>query len=238
MGHGCRICQSVAVGTAVGVAVGSGSSHPAVVNVRKANSPPNHTEGRPTNFCVNSHPSRTATPSRRHPQGVHSRPDYLDHPYQVGSTIHTILSFDPGAPPNCFGRRLRSSSVRQPPFLAQIDPRQPQLIIGTLCAQELPDGSGQLQRHEAIERAISGVPGIEAIAIAIASNRASIAFLMQSILISLNNCFGRRLRSSSGTSLAQIAAPAAAHHRYIVRPGTPGRVWATSTSRSNRAGDL
>ena len=155
MGHGCRICQSVAVGTAVGVAVGSGSSHPAVVNVRKANSPPNHTEGRPTNFCVNSHPSRTATPSRRHPQGVHSRPDYLDHPYQVGSTIHTILSFDPGAPPNCFGRRLRSSSVRQPPFLAQIDPRQPQLIIGTLCAQELPDGSGQLQRHEAIERAIS-----------------------------------------------------------------------------------
>ena len=138
MGHGCRICQSVAVGTAVGVAVGSGSSHPAVVNVRKANSPPNHTEGRPTNFCVNSHPSRTATPSRRHPQGVHSRPDYLDHPYQVGSTIHTILSFDPGAPPNCFGRRLRSSSVRQPPFLAQIDPRQPQLIIGTLCAQELP----------------------------------------------------------------------------------------------------
>ena len=68
MGHGCRICQSVAVGTAVGVAVGSGSSHPAVVNVRKTNSPPNHTEGRPTIFCVNSHPSRTATPSRRHPQ--------------------------------------------------------------------------------------------------------------------------------------------------------------------------
>ena len=55
--------------------------------------------------------------------------------------IHTILSLDPGAPPNCFGRRLRSSSVRQPPLLAQIDPRQPQLIIGALCAQELPDGS-------------------------------------------------------------------------------------------------
>ena len=140
MGHGCRICQSVAVGTAVG----SGSSHPAVVSVRKTNSPPNHTEGRPTIFCVNSHPSRTATPSRRHPQGAHSGPDYLDHPYQVGSTIHTILSFDPGAPPNCFGRRLRSSSVRQPPLLAQIDPRQPQLIIGTLCAQELPDGSEKI----------------------------------------------------------------------------------------------
>ena len=62
MGHGCRICQSVAVGTAVGVAVGSGSSHPAVVSVRKTNSPPNHTEGRPPIFCVNSHPSRTATP--------------------------------------------------------------------------------------------------------------------------------------------------------------------------------
>ena len=29
MGHGYRICQSVAAGTAVGVAVGSGSSHPA-----------------------------------------------------------------------------------------------------------------------------------------------------------------------------------------------------------------
>ena len=144
MGHGCRICQSVAVGTAVGVAVGSGSSHPAVVSVRKTNSPPNHTEGRPTIFCVNSHPSRTATPSRRHPQGAHSGPDYLDHPYQVGSTIHTILSFDPGAPPNCFGCRLRSSSVRQPPLLAQIDPRQPQLIIGTLCAQELPDGSEKI----------------------------------------------------------------------------------------------
>ena len=39
MGHGCRICQSVAVGTAVGVAASSGSSHPAVVNVRKTNSP-------------------------------------------------------------------------------------------------------------------------------------------------------------------------------------------------------
>ena len=64
--------------------------------------------------------------------------------YQVGSTIHTILSFDPGAPPNCFGHRLRSSSVRQPPLLAQIDPRQPQLIIGTLCAQELPDGSEKI----------------------------------------------------------------------------------------------
>ena len=110
----------------------------------KRTAPPNHTEGRPTIFCVNSHPSRTATPSRRHPQGAHSGPDYLDHPYQVGSTIHTILSFDPGAPPNCFGRRLRSSSVRQPPLLAQIDPRQPQLIIGTLCAQELPDGSEKI----------------------------------------------------------------------------------------------
>ena len=46
MGHGCRICQSVAVGTAVGVAVGSESSHPAVVNVRKTNSPLIITEGR------------------------------------------------------------------------------------------------------------------------------------------------------------------------------------------------
>ena len=95
-------------------------------------------------LCQLAHPSRTATPSRRHPQGAHSGPDYLDHPYQVGSTIHTILSFDPSAPPNCFGRRLRSSSVRQPPLLAQIDPRQPQLIIGTLCAQELPDGSEKI----------------------------------------------------------------------------------------------
>jgi hypothetical protein len=58
MGHGCRICQSVAVGTAVGVAVGSGSSHPAVVNVRKTNSPPNHTEGRNPDF-LSQHTSFT-----------------------------------------------------------------------------------------------------------------------------------------------------------------------------------
>ena len=73
MGHGCRICQSVAVGTAVGVAASSGSSHPAVVNVRKTNSPLIIPRVETPISCLNTHPSRTATPSRRHPQGAHSR---------------------------------------------------------------------------------------------------------------------------------------------------------------------
>ena len=54
MGHGCRICQSVAVGTAVGVAASSGSSHPAVVNVRKTNSPLSY-RGSKLLFPVSTH---------------------------------------------------------------------------------------------------------------------------------------------------------------------------------------
>ena len=92
MGHGCRICQSVAVGTAVGVAASSGSSHPAVVNVRKTNSPLIIPRVETPISCLNTHPSRTATPSRRHPQGAHSRAGYLDHPYQVASTKHGVPS--------------------------------------------------------------------------------------------------------------------------------------------------
>ena len=135
MGHGCRICQSVAVGTAVGVAVGSGSSHPAVVSVRKTNSPPNHTEGRNPDF-LSQHTSFTdgdpllAAIHKEHTAG----PTASIILTKLLQPIHAILSLYPGAPPNCFGRRLRSSSVRQHLLLAQIDPRQPQFIVGALCA--------------------------------------------------------------------------------------------------------
>ena len=141
MGHGCRICQSVAVGTAVGVAVGSGSSHPAVVNVRKPTAPLIIPRVAPQ-FSVSTpilHGRRLllAAIHEEHTAG----PTTSIILTKLLQSIHAILSLDPGAPPNCFGRRLRSSSVRQPPLLAQIDPRQPQLIVGALCAQEFPDGS-------------------------------------------------------------------------------------------------
>ena len=142
MGHGCRICQSVAVGTAVGVAVGSGSSHPAVVNVREPTAPLIIPRVETPISCLNTHPSRTATPllaaiHKEHTAG----PTASIILTKLLQPIHAILSLYPGAPPNCFGRRLRSSSVRQHLLRAQIDPRQPQLIVGALCAQELPDGS-------------------------------------------------------------------------------------------------
>ena len=141
MGHGCRICQSVAVGTAVGVAVGSGSSHPAVVSVRRATSPLIIPRVAPQ-FSVSTrilHGRRLLLVAihKEHTAG----PDYLDHPYQVGSTIHTILSFDPGAP-------------------TQLLRTQAKIVISPTTS---PLG-------------------------------------------------------------ADRSAPAAAHHRYIVRPGTPGRV--------------
>ena len=138
MGHGCRICQSVAVGTAVGVAVGSGSSHHAVVNVREPTAPLIIPRVETPISCLNTHPSRTATPfsppSTRSTQRAPTASIILTKLLQP---IHAILSLYPGEPPNCFGRRLRSSSVRQHLLLAQIDPRQPQLIVGALCAQEL-----------------------------------------------------------------------------------------------------
>ena len=109
MGHGCRICQSAAVGTAVGVAVGSGSSHPAVVNVRKPTAPPNHTEARNPDF-LSQHTSFTdgdtllAAIHKEHTAG----PTASIILTKLLQPIHAILSLYPGAPPNCFGRRLRS----------------------------------------------------------------------------------------------------------------------------------
>ena len=107
--------------------------------------PPNHTEGRNPD-SLSQHTSFTdgdpllAAIHKEHTAG----PAASIILTKLLQPIHAILSLYPGAPPNCFGRRLSSSSVRQPPFLAQIDPRQPQFIVGALCAQELPDGSEKI----------------------------------------------------------------------------------------------